>query len=162
MRHVVTPVDINNINREYWSKRDKVIEQQLRDVELVNSAVALMRSEETRSIPVYSRFTFENALDQANVVKTSTLRHQALKGGLAAKGDPLNRFIEQVMSRRPDMSCNELLQRIRDQAPLFPIESVNDEEIVVRRDPTGIDVKSVPISGLKDRHSRARRKVRSS
>jgi hypothetical protein len=75
------------------------------------------------------------------------------KGGTAPKPDVLQQFIISLLRRTPALTEPQLLARLGENRRLF---DVRDEEICFDK-PDGTR-KSVPISALKDRLYRARKK----
>lgn len=152
--------EMNKTAARFWSEHAEIFTRQCADPILFRHAVKRVKNEILRGVPTYSQLTLEQALDDAEEARREDRSQVARTGGRALKGDPLQALIEDWVRRNPELTLSQLLSRLQDHCPLFPIEEVAEEEITIKL--AGSDrVKSVPISGLKDRLSRAKKKVRS-
>lgn len=123
-----------------------------------------MTSEELRQIPVYYRKTFEKALEDAARTKERCDEQPkkqfqsefSKKGGQAPKADTLQKFVMDNVRGRPRITEPQLLELLKENRRIF---EVNAEEISFDK-PNGAQ-KSVPISALKDRLYRAKKKIKS-
>ena len=79
-------------------------------------------------------------------------RNFSMLGVEARKPDELNELIHIIVRKRPTISCNELLAELKRREKAAPIQSIENEEILL------FSGKAVPLSGLKDRLSRAKKK----
>jgi hypothetical protein len=110
-------------------------------------------------MPLRHRATLERALEDAERIGQRFLLQQARKGGRAAKTDALQSLIERIVARRPSISAEQLLEALRDHERIRPIQDIV-AGVIEFTDHNGAS-KSAPISGLKDRLSRAKKKIRS-
>jgi uncharacterized protein YbcV (DUF1398 family) len=79
-----------------------------------------------------------------------------MRGVKARKPDKLNEEIHQIVKRRPDISCEDLLAELKAREKVSSIVEVTTEDVVLS------DGKVVPLTGLKDRLSRAKKNMRGS
>lgn len=160
-----TQREINERNRQFWLKQTSLMEQRMADEAILRVAMNDLKSEALRQVPVYSQKTFEGALETAEAArlafqKEDTKSFQSAfsrKGGAAAKPDALQSLILQIVGRTPNVTARELLARIECQKPHeWDIDKKGDT--IEFPDSQG-RYKSAPISGLKDRLSRAKKKI---
>jgi hypothetical protein len=138
------------------------------DETVLQIAVMDVNSEETRGVALREQQSFAQALEKAQKAKEIVLRELARKGGKAPKRDALNELIREIALEDPNITAKELLEvlarprgagvvtSIDEPSPLLPgdvpcIHYVNDDEKPRRGS----------IAGLKDRLSRAKRKINS-
>jgi hypothetical protein len=173
---MVTPASINEMNAKFWEVESKKAEQRMKDPLVRDIALARVESDFKRYIPVKYQISLELALVEAEQSK----RHFSRRGGRADKTDALQDFIIAVLRKKPNITVTQLLEKLILAAqPGGPIEEVTDEEIAFLeqtnkrarggaaregqggRAPRESASRSAPISGLKDRLSRARKKLKS-
>jgi hypothetical protein len=154
---------LNKRNREFWRARDVLLQPLLPDETIVAAALATLESAPQRRRSVKDRMSFEDALTMAAEVvaqiRPRFLSQQGRSGGRAKKSDALQELIVGVVRARPAITCAELLAELRDRCPIPPLEGIEKKTIsFVNRDGRGAEAK---ICGLKDRLSRAKKKIRS-
>ncbi|HYL33444.1 MAG TPA: hypothetical protein VEU53_09915 [Stellaceae bacterium] len=160
---------LNRLNRRFWRKRAKRMEQRLGDVAIRETAFALIRSEHQRGVPLFHQISVDLALEQAahasdRFIKASDsyerfIKERAREAGKAKKTDALQMAIEALVRQDPRITEPQLRTKLtREQWPDV-IEDV-DDEVIAFKDRHGRG-KEAKLSGLKDRLSRARMKVRS-
>jgi hypothetical protein len=173
---MVTPTEINEINAKFWEVESKKAELRMSDPLVRDIALARVQSDFKRYPPAEYQISLEAALLEAEESK----RRFSRRGGRADKSDALQDFIIAVLRKQPKITVAQLLDKLRLAAqPGGPIEEVTNEEIAfvqqmnkrVRRgatregqggrEPREGASRSAPITGLKDRLSRARKKLKS-
>jgi hypothetical protein len=173
---MVTPTEINEINAKFWEVESKKAEQRMSEPVVRDIALDRVESDFKRHIPARYQISLELALVEAEQSK----RHFSRRGGRADKTDALQDFIIAVLRKKPNITVTQLLDKLKLAAqPGSPIEEVTDEEIAFvqqmdkrgrrgatregqgGRSPRENASRSAPISGLKDRLSRARKKLKS-
>lgn len=153
----------NHANKLFWEHESGLALQRARDPATLETAVSILASEERRGIATHDQLTVEAALESADSAKgrfrPALISEIASKAGRASKGDGLTKIILSMVKRDPDLALPALLDRLAAmQGPGLEIEEINDTTITLSTRNDGI--KEVPISGLKDRLSRAKRKAR--
>jgi hypothetical protein len=173
---MVTPTEINEINAKFWEVESKKAELRMSDPLVRDIALARVESDFKRYIPARYQISLEAALAEAEQSK----RHFSRRGGRADKSDALQDFIIAVLRKRPKITVTLLLEKLKIAAQSGgAIEEVTNEEIAFvepmnkrarrgatregqgGREPRESASRSAPISGLKDRLSRARKKLKS-
>jgi hypothetical protein len=164
----LTPDDVNRINSEFWEVESKKLEERMKDPVLREAAFARLRSETMRRVAVESQTTLEAALAAeeqtaikgADHVEARVVSNRARRAGSAKKVDALQSFINSVVEKRPTITGPELRDKIRAE--------VGSGGGLVDLDETHIwfvgahdKLRSTTIRGLKDRLSRAKRKMKS-
>jgi hypothetical protein len=151
-------VEINRQNREFWELQKRLTEARLADEAVLATAVESIGSELQRRVPVYFQKTFDTALAEADNARQRFLTQLGRRGGTAKKCDALQQLIMEIVCRRPSITKQQLLARLRDQRPIPPIIDVDDETIYFTS--RGNKEAGAKISGLKDRLSRAKKQLR--
>jgi len=178
---MITPAELNEIYAKFWEVESKKAEQRMNDPVVRDIALERVQSDLKRYIPGKYQITLEAALEEAEKFK----RHFSRRGGRADKTDALQDFITAVLRVEPNITVTQLLDKLKLAArPGGPIEEVTEKDIsfVEPRDkeralqkreedatrkgrggraPLESVSRSAPISGLKDRLSRVRKKLKS-
>ena len=81
----------------------------------------------------------------------------ARRAGGASKTDPLQVLIEDIVRHEPSIKRTELEQRLGDHLHLSPIEDIDEGGIWFAY--SDGRTKRAPLTGLKDRLSRAKKKI---
>ena len=153
-------VEINQRNRDFWEVQKRLTATRMANEEILAAALEALAFEDQRRVPVYFRNTFQHALAEADDARRRFLGQQSRKGGRARKSDPLQDLIVDIARQRPNITERELLEWLKDQCPIPPIAEIVDETIsFASRDGR---LAEAPISGLKDRLSRAKKQIRNS
>jgi hypothetical protein len=157
-----TVEEVNAANRVFWDRQPAVMDRRLADPAVVETAAATILSEVDR-VPVRDQIPFEVALERAErtreVFRAGLLRETAQRAGRAKKTDALQEVILEIVRRGPTITTKAVLDRLRArQAPGATIDEITETQISFAR-PKGT-VGEAPISGLKDRVSRAKREMR--
>jgi hypothetical protein len=160
--------NINRQNRLFWRKQSKLTEQRMADDEVFHVAMNNLESEASRKVPVYFQTTLEQAL--ANAEAKFPEKHAARKfqiafskkGGAAAKTDALQNLIREIARENPDIHERQLRYKLKKDSTGV-VSRVDGENDVLTGDTPKIHftddrgrAKTAPLSGLKDRLSRAK------
>ena len=151
--------DINQANAEFWSRRRQLLQERLANAAICEIAFGTLQSEQFRQIPFLKCLSFEDALHGAEHASRLVLARLARKGGTTRKPDALQGLIETIVTRRRDITLAELIielharQSVRDV-----IQDIDDDSVCFAANDGS---KVAPLSGLKDRLSRAKKKIRS-
>jgi hypothetical protein len=155
-----SPAEMNRRHREFWDVESQVFERRLADPQLVAAATEDMNSEILRRVPIYSRKTMELAFEDAEKRRAKIRSGDGSKGGRPRRGDALQGLIEEIVSARPAISsASALLEQLREFQYQGVVTDIEDDKIWFRdaRDAS----RSAPISGLKNRLTRARKSAKS-
>jgi hypothetical protein len=161
----------NQRNREFWSHQKTLMDRRMADRALLETAIETINSETARRVAIRSQKIFEDALQDAERAKQRFSRQQAQLGGFAPKTNGLEKIIADVVRQNPKISVVQLLMELRMQQGDGIIDEIDETHIYFRQNgtaerPEGGDAvgkrvisASAPISGLKHRLTRARKKV---
>lgn len=159
--------EINEQNHRFWSVRSEICNRQISDESLFDIATENMRSEIIRGVPVRSQKSFEQALADAEMAKLTFQRAFSRKGGNAPRCDALQSLIEEILDENPKITPGQLLIALSGARGAGTITSIDKEADVKADEPRLIHFvdddetpKPSPLSGLKDRLFRAKRKLR--
>jgi hypothetical protein len=161
----LTPRQINQLNRRFWRTRSKLMNEQITDPALYEIAMKNLNSEQLRAVPVKSQNTLEQALADAAESKTTIQRFFSWKGGKQAKPDALQRVIEKIVKKKPSTTGHELLRELPDAEWAGTVTKIDKKGEVLARVvmihfvEENETPKVAPVSGLKDRLSRAKKKI---
>ena len=157
---------INKRNRQFWLKQSKLTVQRISNPVLYALAERDMCSEAIRVA-----FREQKSLDQAlydaeqalnlfwkNPLPAGDARRRSLsrKGGHAPKTDALQLLIQNCVREEPNIGQRKLWHQLKKHLSLGVIMAIDDHEIqfLDRNE----KLKTAPVSGLKDRLSRAKSK----
>ena len=154
-----TAADINESNRAFWARQNALMEQRMADDAVRQDALARVESESSRGVPINKQVSLVAALEEAETSKGIFLSQFAGKGGRADKPDALQELIIEYARTVPTITERELREKLTRERHPEVISDIEDGEIDFN-DRDGRS-KSALVSGLKDRLSRARKKVRS-
>lgn len=112
-------------------------------------------------VPAKNTKSFESAIAGSELSFDRFAKAQARKlgaaGGRARRPDPLNELIKTIVSRRPAITCDELLRELPAHKHGGVIDEIADG-LISYSDPSGM-LKEISVSGLKDRLSRVRKAI---
>jgi hypothetical protein len=151
-------VRINLQNEKFWQEQRILRDRRMADPAILATAVADMTSELSRNVPVRAQKIFEAALADAEAAKQRFISERARTAGRVKKSDPLQTLIEKMVLEKPAITSVELRRLINNHADVEPIEEVTSKAVYVTR-PNGT-AKKVPLTGLKHRLSRAKKKLK--
>jgi hypothetical protein len=156
---MISLVEINKWNREFWDIEDRKMERRIEDKALLETALLSLRSEIDMRVAVYNQKSLNKALQEAELAKQRFLSQQGQPGGRAHKSDPLQDIILDYVRRRPSITASDLKKLQDEFIPGGVIREIGKKAIAfTNRDDRS---KEAPISGLKDRLSRAKKKLAS-
>jgi hypothetical protein len=163
--------DFNERNREFWARQKILMDRRMADRAILETAVEAIDSETKRHVAIRSQKSFEEALQDAERAKRRFVRQQARSGGKAAKADSLQMIITDIVQKNPEIAVTQLLLELRKYQGDGIIDEIDETHIYFRQSgaaakPEGgqavgkrVISDSAPISGLKHRVTRARKKV---
>jgi hypothetical protein len=165
-------VDFNRRNQEFWHRQKVLMERRMADGAILATAAEAIAFEVRRRIPVRNQMSFEKALEDAAMARRRFVQQQARSGGEAAKTDTLGALIIDIVQQNPEIGAAGLLKELRLRQGGAVIDEIDETHIHFRRAGTTagrhgghvVEVRvtsfSTPISGLKHRLTRARKKIR--
>ena len=156
---MVTGTEINERNRSFWEERGPSFDRRASNPILMKIALDAMASEEMRMVPIKHWLSLDSRLEEADNARPIYRILLNQDASVAKRGDALEKFIRSAVQRKPDLNIDELLQQLRASCGIGSILSVTEEEIEFDG-PNGT-IKVAPLSGLKDRLSRAKKSFRS-
>ena len=166
---------INERNRQFWKEQNNLRDTRISDTAIFRTAMHDLESEQLRQIPVYFRESLEKPLEDSARAKQRCDEQSkgqfqtefSRKGGKAPKTDALQRWIRDIVRAEPNMNTRQLLFKIRslaksgdsifNQVDRKSDGSVGQHELIHFGD--GGEDKTAPVSGLKDRLFRAKKKI---
>ena len=155
---MITPAEINRRNRAFWEVQSRRARPLIAQPIVIEQVIEELASEQRKGLSVGLQRTFDEILTRYGDFRREVLSEQARAGRRARKPDALRALIEEIVERLPTITRNELLERLRERAPGPVIEEIEPDTIHFLG-PTG-QSKSAPLSGLKDRLSRAKTTLR--
>lgn len=164
----LTIAEINQENKLFWSEQMALTEQLLSNPSLVQAAWEELDFEVARGIPLKQRKTLEKALVDVARIQSVFQTDLSRKGGKAAKRDRLQVLIEAIVAKEPGITERQLWHRLRAEIGNGVIVSIDLDAPASEGHTRRIHflasdgkVKTAPVSGLKDRLSRAKAKIAS-
>lgn len=163
---LTSPAMINMRNRAFWEAESAQAERRMADPDVFHRATVDMHGEVARLLPVYYQKSFEEALQDAAalfedpVLLKRTHRRLSRLGGSSKKTDALREVILEEVQKRPAITVTDLLKHLQSLQDLRQVVDDIDEEAISFTDRKG-HTKNAPISGLKDRLSRAKKALKS-
>jgi hypothetical protein len=160
--------EINERNRQFWSEQSILMQPRMADEDVLSTAMNDIQCEGLRQVPVYNQKSFEEALEIAANAKVRFQRHAAKsfqtafskKGGAAPKLDALQTLILEIALKNPRITKTELLADLENRKLRSVVVDIDYElGSIDFNNKNDRQLKSAPISGLKDRLSRAKKKI---
>jgi hypothetical protein len=151
--------EINEANSRFWREQRSLFDKRMANDAIHETASEAWQAQQHRAVPPACQFSFEKALEDAERAGKRLLAQQARRGGTAPKTDSLQLLIQEIVTRRPVISKDQLLEVLRANQGIGPVEDIHEDTIHF----TNLDGRSkeAPISGLKDRLNRAKKKLES-
>ena len=130
------------------------------DKGVLATAIARIARQQDRLIPVYHQISWYEALREAETAQRLFISQQSRRAGSAEKIDSLQKFILDAVRAKPSMTHVELLAKLcQEQNDAGPIVEVAEGAISFLDSKDRL--RSAPNTGLKDRLSRAKKKLNS-
>jgi hypothetical protein len=157
---------INERNRQFWLKQSELLGRRIQEAALHEIAMNELSAEAAMRVPVRNRKSLEQILARAEKSKTIFQRAFSRNGGKASKPDALHRVIIEIVLNEPDINPRQLLHKIRKMAkdghPVVSLVGqksglICDQAEQIHFKDNG-KLQMAPVSGLKDRLSRAKKK----
>ena len=148
----------NERNRVFWQKQNALMRKRMEDPALLATAIADLKSETERRVPVYFQKSFSMALQDAEIAKCHHFSQLGRKGGRAKKRSVLVEFVDNAVLSRPNITAQELLACLEEQAGIPPFQDFSEGKIWFTNHDG--NTKSAKLSGLKDLLFRAKKKLK--
>lgn len=164
-KHPITVTEYSKRLDAFWQEECRLLERRIADPEIRASALSILANEQKRGVAIYYQTPLERALEMVagptertrSEARYLALSEQGRKGGRAKKQDKLQDFIDELVAKRPRLSERDLLNLLKADAPTELWVDIDEEGIHFA--PCEGTLKTAPLSGLKDRLSRAKKKV---
>lgn len=157
MGAISTIAELNERANAFWAVETALMGIRMADKALRDVAFETINAELIRGMPTSYQTTLESALSDAENARSRFSKHFGHKGGKAKKTDRLHDLIGTLVGKTPGISLKALENQIRAEEYLGIIEEVTDHEIhFINHNGHS---KSVRLSGLKHRLTRARQKL---
>lgn len=163
--------NLNDQNRKFWAKQSKLTEQLITDPIVYPLALHDMRLKADR-LPLKEQKSIDYALVEAaqklkeymllknpSPAEKARKRHLSRKGGSASKTDALQMLIHACVRQSPAISQRELLHYLKTYLGCGILRVIDNGKIEFLN--YNGKLKTAPVSGLKDRLSRAKSKINS-
>jgi dsDNA-specific endonuclease/ATPase MutS2 len=146
---------LNELHREFWDDINTRFQLTIATYPgILQEALADLEAN-SRRYSFRQMGTLEEAVFDVEQKRDLHLREFSRRGVEARKTDDLSRLIEDLVKKRPSLSCSELLIELKELQPIPPVADINEHDIVLS------DGKTIPLTALKDRLFRAKKKVKS-
>lgn len=161
-------VRLNRINENFYRKQMRAMTRRMKNEILVDLAFRQITKEAVTGMDMKRRASLESALAHPEEIHLIFLSASGRKARGVSKADALTRWIVDMVRSHPDISVGKLLQKLRKIASLGGefIRHVDDtsallpDQIPQIHFQDGGRLRKVRISGLKDRLSRAKNKIK--
>jgi hypothetical protein len=157
MTAIYPTAEMNKKATAFWAIETARMEKRMADRVLRDLAFATLNAEWIKGTPARYQTTLESALFDAENNRNVFSKDFSQKGGKAKKTDTLQDLILTFVGETRRISLKSLEKKIRAEERHGTIEEVTDGKIHFI-DHNGRS-KSAPLSGLKHRLSRARKKL---
>ncbi len=167
-RRIRTLREFNQRYQQFWSEQSIIMEQRIADPNIISTAMAEIQSEYSRLVPVYYQRSFEEALELAAHAKARFQKQTAKslqtvfskKGGAASKLDSLQKLILEIVRQNPHITQRELFCELQKRTPGSVVIDIDlGLGSIEFNNKSDRQQKIARISGLKDRLSRAKKKL---
>jgi hypothetical protein len=156
---IATLAEINCRNSEFWKKENILFAQRLSNETVRSVAFKILQDQVTRAVPLKWWKDLNAALEDAGNLQKQFATEAARKGGRARKTDALQTLIEQIVARKPNITQAQLLAELERCCEARDVSEIDNGTIYFES--TKGSLKTAKLSGLKDRLSRAKKKLRS-
>jgi hypothetical protein len=153
----MTIKEINQLNMEFWADQDALLKERMADAAIRVTALEAMEAETLKGLPLYYQKSIYEALADADRARRRFMSQHARKGGLAGKTDTLQELIERIVERNSPITLRALEAQLREHRGIEPIQDFSKGTISFTKHDGR--TKDAALSGLKDRLSRAKKKI---
>jgi hypothetical protein len=160
---VITIDELQELNLKFWEEENEKRERGIADPVLWRSVKQELDRDQMRGVPIAGQESIEFLLERADRLRRDVNTESARRAGRAPKADALQQYIVALVRKRPDITSRQLLAHLEQERWNGLIVEIADGMVCFLQ-PDGIKdgrTKETPISGLKDRLSRAKKQVHS-
>jgi hypothetical protein len=153
----LTLKEINQWNADFWADQGPLLKGRMADEAIRETAFEAMATETRKGLPLFYQKSIYEALDDAARARKRFMSQHARKGGLARKTDVLQELIERIVQRNLAITVRELEAKLKRVQGIEAIEDISDRVVSFLNHDGRL--KDAKLSGLKDRLSRAKKKI---
>lgn len=161
---------INELNANFWAKEGLRTQMRASDPAIAKNALDLMDLFRRVGFSVNQIPSFDYLLYAADINNKTSLTYFARKGGKAPKRNALQEVIDEVVRQNPNITVPQLIQALKGDAGAGVVTSIDEpSDLLLECDTRYIHYidddgrpKTASLTGLKDRLSRAKRKIKNS
>jgi hypothetical protein len=164
-----TPATVNERNTQFWEIEITRRNKRASDPAILQIALRRMNSDLSRGVPLRELPSFEYLLSEAERDQKIALSEHARKGGKSARTDALQELIATCLAKRPLIGVMQLMAELEGEVGAGVVTSIDKPSDLLAGDIPCIHyvnddgkTKTASIPGLKDRLSRAKRKIKNS
>jgi hypothetical protein len=110
---VLTAQDLNEQNRRFWRIQSELLDKRMSDELLYTIATMDVCSETLRQVPIYSQKSLEQALADAEKIKSACQTAFSRKGGSTPRCDALQGLIEEIVREKMKITQGQLLGELK-------------------------------------------------
>jgi len=166
--------EINERNKAFWEQQNALTRKRVEDPLLVRILNRELHSLFYRFVPE-ARKSVDQILEDAEetiklalahhepLIRRDALSKQASRAGRSKKPDSLQQLIIEIVKNNPNITTPQLFEKLKARPwPESVVEEIDDKRIDFRdRRGSREFLNAAPISGLKDRLSRAKKLLHS-
>jgi hypothetical protein len=153
---------INRRNQEFWLEQSELLTRRMSDETLYKIA---MHDISEDAVPVKWMKSLERVFAHAEVSRAIFQAAFSRKGGKVSKADALQCVIEELVNGQPKIAARQLICTLRKMAKEHPVIVKVDQQASLLASKTAKvyfednGEQTAPVSGLKDRLYRAKKKI---
>lgn len=155
----ITLKEINQQNSAFWKTQQTLMEKRLSNDIVLDMAVQTINSNREVNLHIKLQMPFEVALDIADHNFEKIKKSISKKGGEGNKADALQKHILELVQLNPKITSSQLLDQLASQKGSGLIEDIDEDTILFLNQNDRL--KNASVYGLKDRLSRAKKKLNS-
>jgi hypothetical protein len=142
---------------EFWAEQMRLLEQRMAKKMVARRVLRTVEVQNRSGIPLRDRTTIEKAAYEAELQVKTEMIAKGREGGRVPKADPLTKLISTINRANPGISENQLRWKLKEEVGRGIICSANIRSYIEYEKESG-QIARMPISALKDRLSRVRKK----
>jgi hypothetical protein len=155
--------EMNKVHRAFWKEQNELRDRRLANPVLWRAVIEELNGYQIRRVEPRSQETVESLLEKADNFRQTIFVERARRAGRARKADALQKRIVEIVQERPGITAPQLLDRLEAEERGGLIQEIVDGVIHFTQPDGSNDgrSKTAPVSGLKDRLSRAKKQLSS-
>jgi hypothetical protein len=159
---------INEQNRLFWIEQSELMERRMRDDVVFQFAYDIVKSEPIRHVPITYQLQIGEALAKGEEFKKLVLSSNGKKGRMTPRSNSLQNLIEEIVRKNPKITVGGLVRELEGASGAGVVTGIDRASSCLAGDSPQIRYfednekeKTASLKGLKDRLSRAKRKIAS-